>query len=602
MRTKKITNTIQTICLSLTILFSFSGCEDWLDVNTSKDMPVEGTIDQLLPVVVFYASQITYDHAEYGVYLSQALTTGGKSQTGSYGYKGGWEFLTMNRHPQWRRHFYDIGVNVNALMTLAEEQDAKNVQLIARTIKLYSTLLTTDAFGDMPHSQVYKSNTPPYDTQESIYEWMYREADELIRLYSDDSWVNHPANRNISVKMDRIFSGDMAKWGVFAKAIKARLLLRKLPNWDNTPAVCDEIIRAADAALDDPAYVDVIYKYDGGSAEQNCPWGPAQPKLNIGWAQARDNLLTDAVPSKFFLYGMLGAYSRESAYRYERGYALDPRAVKWMKPVSGFPMYYLENNIGMLASEKIADYPNLYADGQNPITKNDGYIFLISKEELLFIKAEAQYWKKEKTLAYNTYLQAVETNLNRLDAIPAEGTSQTAYERFRSIKFRGESDFSIADLMQQKYIAMYLQPEQWTDVRRYNYSSKTNGIQYGFNANEMTYVYTITTCYKPLSATSNPANPTAVHFQGEFSLTRPFNLYAPYWDITDCYGQNAKFSPNAWICRLNYDPETEDKYNRKELERLGAYKNPEWLKKRMIWAYKKNDSPYITCSDETEWK
>jgi hypothetical protein len=300
---------------------------------------------------------------------------------------------------------------------------------------------------------------------------------------------------------------------------------------------------------------------------------------------------------------MLGAYSREKDYRYQRGYALDPRAVKLMKPVSGAPMYYLENNIGMSASEKISDYPNLYADGQNPFTKNDGYVLLMSKEELLFIKAEAQYWKKEKTEAYNTYLQAVETNLIRLNAIPADNASQndkTAYERFRSVKFRGEGDFSIADLMQQKYIAMYLQPEQWTDMRRYNYSSKTNGIQYGFNTNEMTYVYTIKTCFQPATATSNPTNPTVEHFHGEFSLTRPFNLYAPYWDTPDSYGVNANFSPNAWITRLNYDPETEDKYNRKELERLGAYKNPEWLKKRMIWAYKHNS--YLTCADDAEWK
>ena len=34
----------------------------------------------------------------------------------------------------------------------------------------------------------------------------------------------------------------------------------------------------------------------------------------------------------------------------------------------------------------------------------------------------------------------------------------------------------------------------------------------------------------------------------------------------------------------NYDPETEEKYNRPELERLGAYRNAEWLKKPMIWA------------------
>lgn len=99
----------------------FSSCEDWFDVNTSPDNPTTVTADQALPLLVFYASQICYDHAEYGMYLSQALTTGGRSQTGAFAYKSGWEFLTMNRHPQWRRHFYDIGVNANALIEAAEK-------------------------------------------------------------------------------------------------------------------------------------------------------------------------------------------------------------------------------------------------------------------------------------------------------------------------------------------------------------------------------------------------------------------------------------------------------------------------------------------------
>ena len=285
--------------LIVAAVFLLSSCEDWLDVNTSLDSPVTVTADQSLPLVVFYASQICYDHAEYGIYLSQALTTGGRSQTGAYAYKSGWEFLSMNRHPQWRRHFYDIGVNVNALIDASEKINSKNIILIARSIRLHSTLLTTDAFGDMPHSQVYQSNSPAYDTQEAIYSWMMKEADDLLALYEDPSWINNPENKTITEKMDRIFSGDMGKWRAFTKALKARILLRKLPNWDNTPETCNSIITAVDNALNDPSYQDALYKYDGGSTEKNCPWGPAQPKLNLGWAQGRENLLAEAVPSKF---------------------------------------------------------------------------------------------------------------------------------------------------------------------------------------------------------------------------------------------------------------------------------------------------------------
>jgi hypothetical protein len=42
----------------------------------------------------------------------------------------------------------------------------------------------------------------------------------------------------------------------------------------------------------------------------------------------------------------------------------------------------------------------------------------------------------------------------------------------------GSANVTLADVMREKYIAMYLQPEQWTDLRRYGYSNDENNIQY----------------------------------------------------------------------------------------------------------------------------
>lgn len=86
-------------------------CDDVLVDNVNPDAAHANTAERGLPVVVFYASQINYDHAEYYVYLSQCLTTMNKATKGTFPYKEGWEFLSTNRHPQWRRHFYDIGVD-----------------------------------------------------------------------------------------------------------------------------------------------------------------------------------------------------------------------------------------------------------------------------------------------------------------------------------------------------------------------------------------------------------------------------------------------------------------------------------------------------------
>ena len=169
----------------IALVATISSCDDFYNINTSPDNPVVVTADQVLPTLLFYTAQSQYDHAEYGAYLSQALTTGGRAQVSGYAYKNGWEFLSMNRHPQWRRHFYDIGVNVNSMIEAAEDINSPNFILIGRTLKANSTLITTDAFGDMPHTEAYQSIQPGYDTQESIYKGREEELDELITLYDD---------------------------------------------------------------------------------------------------------------------------------------------------------------------------------------------------------------------------------------------------------------------------------------------------------------------------------------------------------------------------------------------------------------------------------
>ena len=93
-------------------------CNDILDDNVNPDRAHKIEAKDGLPVIIYYAQQIVYDHSEYYAYFSQMLTTGGKSSVGAYSYKCEWEMLTMNRHPMWRRHFYDIGKNTVNLVNL----------------------------------------------------------------------------------------------------------------------------------------------------------------------------------------------------------------------------------------------------------------------------------------------------------------------------------------------------------------------------------------------------------------------------------------------------------------------------------------------------
>lgn len=612
-------NKIKSIALAALIGMSVSSCEDRLYENVNPDVAHRNTAELGLPVLVFYASQVVYDHSEYHIYLSQCLTTMGKSQTGSYAYKDGWQFLTMNRHPQWRRHFYDIGVNGNELIKNSQELGSPNFELIARTIKLMSTQLTTDAFGDMPRSEAYLSNSPTYDTQASIYRWMFDEADELISMYEDPAIAQAEGNRLITTKMDRIYSGDLNKWKGLVYAVKARLLLRNIPNIDCSPAMCQRIIDTAQKAIDTWRTGDLLYgpwfgnepryNFDGGTGEQNAQWSEAQPKIN-SW-ESRDNQLTGAVPSKFFMENCLGVIdpgneTKQGYFDRGNGYGSDPRLALLFVPNSGpvsaskpnqtrAMLRYLENNIGAGSTYKQAHMPRLYCGAY--AGGNDAYTPLFIMEELYFIQAEAYYWMGNKTKACELAREATEYNIQRhLDRFLADNNgcypasegkpgSKSDMERFERQKkaffdnektgttkactaignkhwFFNPSDYTLSDLMMQKYIAMYMQPEQWTDMRRYHFSNNRNGYGIG-DAKEIVYP----------------------------GLRRPYNLYQAFW----IDGLTNEQKENCWVQRINYDPETEVKYNLKELQRLGAYNNHEWLRKPMIWALPAGERTSLTA-------
>ena len=555
-------NKYKVIILSLLISFMGASCEDWLYDNVNEDAAHKVLPQQVLPVVLFYSAQLQFDHAEYGAYLTQTLTTGGRNQTSSFAYKSGWgDFLTMNRHPQWRRHFYDIGVNAKEIIDEAHEAQAWNLELIGRTLRLMSTQMTTDLFGDMPRSEAYESNSPHYDTQESIYEWMNQEIEELIGMYEDPTYTKAATNIPIDQSIDRVFAGDLNKWKHYTYALKARLLLRKLPNWENNAATCQAIITAVNRALE--GWEDVLYRFDGGNGAQNSPWGEAfgsTEQGGLGW-EGRGNMLNSAVPTKYFMENILGVFESHNNLK---GWAEDPRILAFMSARpgpsgtsdSGTEMRYLDTNIGMDVSYKVDNYPTLFpeVDGKkvSVYTQNTGYVPLFLEEELLLIKAEATYWSGDKPTARSLTMQAAEINFDRFNLSSIYGSSYTRYRNnylgnetgtgnYVTTYFPADG-FNIGHIMRQKYVCLYLQPEQWTDMRRYNYSCEENGIQY-----DNTYVYP--------------------------GLKRPNNIYEAHWGD----------DPKAWINRINYDPETEEKYNKAELERLGAYKNYQWLRKPMIW-------------------
>lgn len=595
---------IKTLAVGVLAGLAMTSCDDVLHENINEDVAHKNTCKLGLPVLVFYAGQTVYDHAEYDIYLSQCLTTMGKSQTGTYAYKSGWQFLTMNRHPQWRRHFYDIGVNGKEMVDNSRDINSPNYEYISRVIQLMSLQLTTDMFGEMPHTEKYLSNSPKYDSQPSIYAAAFEEADYLIDHFDE---FNTPDCQQIDKSQDRVYAGNLNNWKGLVYAVKARLLLRNIPNVNRSAAVCNEIIATAQKAIDCWRSGDLMYgpwfgnepryNFDGGTGESSAQWSSSQPKIN-SW-ESRDNRLTEAVPSKFFVQDCMGVIDpgvelKQGFWDRENGYGTDPRLMLLFRPQNGpvsasntgqrVMVRYLENNIGAGSTFKQTHYPDLFAGAYAGGT--DAYTAIFTMEELYFMQAEAYYWLGNKVKACELTKEAAQWNVQRhLDRfladnagcypavgnLPGNASAQERFERQMTAFFDNEgikkckpaseignkhwffnpSTFNLSDLMIQKYIAMYMQPEQWTDMRRYHYSNDRNGYGIG-DSQEIIY-------------------PT---------LRRPYNLYQAFW----IDGMSDAEKENCWMQRLNPDPETEPKYNKEELIRLGAYNDHMWLRKPMIWA------------------
>ena len=549
----------------------------------------------LLEQIITNSPLVCYTAAEVGAYMSQALTTGSKSQTGSYPHRQGWDFMHGETKHTWKLHNTYIRPNYKAIVS--NENNAKNCQLIATTLYLHSLMLNIDMYGIAP---IYNSPDvvlPVYTSADKVYPYMDSIFTALLQNYENPAYTGSETNVQLTTTQDRIFEGDLNKWNVFTKALYARFLLRKLPNWENNATTCQKIISLTNEVLAN--WNEPRYYYPGGVAGNNCPWGPYAPSVNF-WT-GTNNILDESIPTTFFLHGLLG--SIDGTYQVTRGYALDPRASRMMTArdqIAG--MLHLESNIGMPIANTITSYPSLLST-LNPYTIDTGYIALMTTEEVMFIKAEAQYWSGNIVDAYATTVEATKASMQRYgisDAALAESNLKNQYNRFFEIKLPAANKFTIADLMQQKYVAMYLQPEQWTDMRRYNYSSSYNGISY-----DNVYIYDVKNVHNGVNALFAKDN---VNYTRQYTLHRPYNLYEAHWCTEEDYGVNALLSPNAWVTKIPVEITAE--YNQNELMNHGYYTtdesgaqilNYQILKQRIIWAH--NTSNKATSLDANiAWK
>lgn len=480
------------------LMVGFTACSEFLDVNEDLNNPSSSAPGNLLPAVLGNSATLTYNAGEMSAYYTQQLAT----QSGVDRTRDRWDYSQETRVGIFRHHYFDVAGNANNLiLEAAEDELAVNYLGVGKVMMAYAFLTTTDVLGDMPYTEAFTGkDSPKYDTQDVVYAGIGTLLDEGIQHLQAAIDLGN-AVRPMTFTNDPVYGGDLSSWKSFAHGLKARFLIHQTNEGVDLNAVIEQV----DLALQN--WETPVFNFTGEDDWTRNPWGPQQGRPLL--YSMRANALSSSAPATFFM-----SYLRDEAD------SLDPRVSKHFSPNESGEFIAVESGIGRGATpaDEVAGLLDM------AITKDDSPIEYMTEAELHFIKAEASF-PASKESAYNSYIDGIISDMERLEVSSSEINEYLDNPEF---VVQSADKITLSDIIIQKLIAMYLQPEAWVDMRRHNWSTE---------------IYP--------------------------GLTRPSN-------VIDAFGED------QWIARIPYNMETEYIYNLPEIERLGA-KDPAFLAKKLWW-------------------
>lgn len=404
-----------------------TGCENMLDVNDdpARVGSEEATLSTLLPSAIRFTSQTQYGSAQYGIQYPQYLAGQAISQYTPYGFDQLWTPLYTDALP-----------TLQDIIQRAEEVGAYNYSGIAKTLLALNLMTATDIYGQVPYSQANQGTDnlyPCYDTMEDLYqEHIITLLDEAV----EDLQSPLPELEIYQVvQNDYIYNGDIAQWLKAAHAIRARYFLHlsnKQPDLLSTAV--QETEESFTSNEDD---LQLFYE------EQN-----ANP-----WYGFVGNATTKIMRPSSYLVDLLAG---RGPFELE-----DPRLSIYMEK-TGEGNNYLGTVPGELIGGSLDGNVNLTADNWH--TRGEAPIQFITYAEIQFILAEGLL-TTDPAGAYDAYFAGIEASMRKVGVAEADIAAFLSHLEIAV----GADNLTISDVMLQKYLALYLQMETWTDMRRYQF-------------------------------------------------------------------------------------------------------------------------------------
>jgi hypothetical protein len=390
---------------------TFSACDSWIDntINVDPNNPVDAPINLVLP------------SAE----VSLAYVVGGDLSR----FTGVWmqhfqgvdrQFEPINRYQQtesdidnaWQTLYQTTLNSLRIVESKANESNSPHYRGIARILMAATYGHIADVWGDAPFSEAIGGNSnlkPKYDKAQDIYAGIQKMLDDGIADCGSATSTLKP-----NATSDVIYAGNMAKWIKAAHALKARYHWRL----GNSASALTSIANAIGAQADDAM---VKFSLD--------PTG--ESPLSQFMSQ-RSGYMTVGVKLVELMNG-----------------SEDPRR----------DAYILADKDGKFTTD--CDPGPLFASSDSPVP-------IVSYAEMMFIRAEIKVAQNEDVDAKQSYTNGIKASMALAKVSDAEVTT-----------YLGRADvmpstaLTLKHVMEQKFLAMYTQPETFSDWRRTGIPSLT---------------------------------------------------------------------------------------------------------------------------------
>ncbi|WP_153797412.1 SusD/RagB family nutrient-binding outer membrane lipoprotein [Foetidibacter luteolus] len=406
--------------------------KDYLDINQANPNQTQNPPINALLANVTYQTGINVNRAgNVTAYYTQQLASPNAS-SGSDVYEN------VDRSALWL-NIYDIIEDSRKMEAIAVERNAYQHIGVAKITNAMNMSLLIDFFGNVPYSQAWNPNIfkPAYDDAPAVY-------DSCLQLLDDGIAALQQANPGIVLDPanDLVHGGatdEKAAWIKTAYALKARLLNRlgKLPAYDPA-AILTALGNAYTSNSDDAQLTRFVNR---------SPW-------NLSAYNNTQNLL-DGWMSATFIDALNG-----TTYG-----VFDPRIAYITDTTKQGTYKGTRNGAGRSGGGTTGDESYLSLNGF--YSKTGAPLLLVTFAEMKFIEAEAAF-ATDKARAYQAYLDGIKANMDKLGVPEAD---RDAYLANPAVAV-GQAAFTKDLVFKEKYVAMFLHPEAWTDARRHNYQYK----------------------------------------------------------------------------------------------------------------------------------